>query len=242
MGLIGMFCSVYHPASNTLISRAFREKGQAFAVNGIAGSLGIAVSPMLCAWIASVMGWKSPHILFGILGVAAGSYALSIPRQPVKEDDGKSKPRDTANRGAFSFLNIVIYYGSAVIVGITYKGIMTFLPAYMGQKVKLGFIQMDEVTIGGTFATFALLSGALGQYISGRLLDRYPAERIYLGALLIGTFWVFIMAASRNFMLVIAAVLYSFFYFSTQPTQNYLITRYLPANRQGLGFGIHFFL
>lgn len=42
MSLIGMFCSTYHPASNTLISHAIREKGEGFGIHGIAGSLGTA--------------------------------------------------------------------------------------------------------------------------------------------------------------------------------------------------------
>jgi len=241
-GGIGLFSSTYHPAANTLISHAFREKGQAFAVNGIAGSLGIAVCPLLCAWIASILGWKSPHILFGILGVGLGCYALTLPRNPIKKDTAPPTPLGSASGRVFSVITLVIYYGSAVIVGITYKGVMTFLPAYMGQNVRLGFIQMDEVAVGGTFATFALLFGSLGQYIAGRMVDRYSPEKIYLGSLLIGTVWVFVMAKSTDLMLVLSAVLYSFFYFSTQPTQNYLITRYLPAHRHGLGFGLHFFL
>jgi FSR family fosmidomycin resistance protein-like MFS transporter len=90
--------------------------------------------------------------------------------------------------------------------------------------------------------TLALLSGAVGQYLSGRLVDRFRAEGLYLGALLIGTLWVFVMAATSNLVLVAAAVLYAFFYFATQPIQNYLISSYLPKHRQGLGYGLHFFL
>jgi MFS family permease len=50
------------------------------------------------------------------------------------------------------------------------------------------------------------------------------------------------MAQRLNIFLVVSAAFYSFFYFSTQPIQNFLLTRYLPERRQGIGFGIHFFL
>jgi MFS family permease len=119
---------------------------------------------------------------------------------------------------------------------------MTFLPAYMGQKVHLSFFKLDTVAIGGTIATFALLSGAVGQYLAGRLLDRYKPERLYLGAIVFGTMFVFLMSKGVNIILVASAILYAFFYFSTQPIQNYLLSKYLPKHRQGLGFGIHFFL
>jgi MFS family permease len=36
--------------------------------------------------------------------------------------------------------------------------------------------------------------------------------------------------------------LYAFFYFSVQPTQNYLVSRYLPSHHRGLGYGVLFLL
>ena len=125
-------------------------------------------------------------------------------------------------------------------LGLTYKGIMTFLPAYMGESIHIGGLQLGKVALGGTVATIALLSGALGQYVAGRGVDRFQAERLYLGAILLGTVFVFLMAVSENLILVLSAVMYAFFYFATQPIQNYLLSTYLPKNRHGLGYGIHF--
>jgi FSR family fosmidomycin resistance protein-like MFS transporter len=242
MGFIGLFCSIYHPASNTLISHAIGEKGRAFGIHGIAGSLGVAIVPALSAFIGSAMGWKAPHIMFGVLGISAGLFSLTVPRWSVtKSTVGLEKDSETALK-KISYLNLIVFFTSAAALGLTYKGIMTFLPAYMGQKVHLSFFKLDTVAIGGTIATFALLSGAVGQYLAGRLLDRYKPERLYLGAIVFGTMFVFLMSKGVNIILVASAILYAFFYFSTQPIQNYLLSKYLPKHRQGLGFGIHFFL
>jgi FSR family fosmidomycin resistance protein-like MFS transporter len=91
-------------------------------------------------------------------------------------------------------------------------------------------------------ATIALVSGALGQYVGGRLTDRFRPEIIYSCAIITGTFFVFIMAKSSGFVLIAAAVFYAFFYFSTQPMQNFLLSDYLPKHRHGIGYGIHFFV
>ncbi len=242
MGLIGLFCSTYHPASNTLISHAITERGKAFGIHGIAGSLGVAVIPVLSAWTGSAMGWKAPHILFGLWGVGVGLYSLSVPRRPALAQSVKSATEPEVNSRTVSYLNLVVFFSSATALGLTYRGIMTFLPAYMGQNVHLSFLKMDTVALGGTIATLALLSGAVGQYLAGRLVDRYVPERIYLGAIVIGTIFVFLMARGSNILLVGAAIVYAFFYFSTQPVQNYLLSRYLPRHRHGLGYGVHFFL
>jgi len=105
---------------------------------------------------------------------------------------------------------------------------MTFLPAYMGENVTWAGMSVNKVTLGGTVTTLALLSGAVGQYIAGRLVDRISAERLYLLSIAVGTICVFIMSVSTNVMLIAAAVVYAFFYFSTQPIQNYLLSRYFP--------------
>ena len=242
MGLIGLFCSTFHPASNTLISHGIREKGRAFGINGIAGSLGIAIVPALSAWIGSAIVWKAPHVIFGLLGIGVGFFSMTIPKWPVKKGSVGVGKESEAGLSKISYLNLIVFFTSAAVLGLTYKGIMTFLPTYMGQNVHLSFFKLDTVAIGGTIATIALLSGAVGQYVAGRLVDSYKPERLYLGAVVFGTIFVFLMAKGLNIFLVVSAIFYSFFYFSTQPIQNYLLTQYLPENRQGIGFGVHFFL
>ena len=242
MGLIGLFCSPFHPASNTLISHGIREKGRAFGINGIAGSLGIAIVPALSAWIGSAIVWKAPHVLFGLLGIGIGFFSMTVPRWPVKKGSVGVGKESEAGLSKISYLNLIVFFTSAAALGLTYKGIMTFLPTYMGQNVHLSFFKLDTVAIGGTIATIALLSGAAGQYVAGQLVDRYKPERLYLGGVVFGTIFVFLMAKGLNIFLVVSAIFYSFFYFSTQPIQNYLLTQYLPEHRQGVGFGIHFFL
>lgn len=242
MGLIGLFCSLYHPAANTLISHSFRQKGQAFALNGIAGSLGIAVTPVISAWLGAMLGWKTPYILFGLLGIAVACFSLTLKIQPSLSMDVDGEEFEKEHRNQISYLNLVIFYLTAILLGITYRGTMTFLPAYMGQEIQLSFIKLDAVTIGGTIATIALLFGGIGQYTSGHLVDRYKPEKIYFWVTMIGTVWVFLMAKSSNLLLVVSTILFAMFYFATQPVQNYLMTNFLPKHRRGLGFGIYFFL
>jgi len=231
---------VYHPASNTLISQSIREKGNAFGINGIAGSLGVTVVPLLSAWIGSNMGWKVPHVIFGIMGIAAGIFSFTVPAKSAFTADTPDLNNKSANR--VSYLNLIVFYSSAAALGLTYRGIMTFLPAYMGEKIHFGFIALSTVTLGGTVATIALVSGALGQYIGGRLTDRFRPEIVYFCAIISGTFFVFIMAQSSGLILIASAVFYAFFYFSTQPIQNFMLSDYLPKHRHGIGFGIHFFV
>jgi len=246
MGVLGLFCSSYHPASNTLISHTVREKGQAFGLHGIAGSIGVALAPVLSAWMGAAAGWKTPHVVFGILGIGVAFYSLSLRKigSPVAAPHSPAtrKNSDPARPGGLPYLKLTIFFFSAMAMGLSYKGIMTFLPTYMGKNVHISFMGLDAVAIGGAVATLALLSGALGQYISGRLVDRYQPEKIYLFAVLTGTLFVLLMAVSTNLILVLSSMLYALVYFSTQPTQNFLLSKYTPRDKQGLIYGLHFFI
>ncbi len=242
MGLIGLCCSTYHPASNTLISLTINNKGRAFGVHGIAGSIGVASVPLLSAWLGSTFGWRSPHMIFGVMAIGLGVYSLSVAEHHTDSNGESKKKIPSAKLDRKRLVTISVFFLSATALGMTYKGIMTFLPVYMGTRVTLSFIELDIVTLGGTIATLALVSGAIGQYLAGRLVDKHSAEKLYLGAVTIGMVCVFLMAFSSNALLVVAAVVYAFFYFSTQPIQNFLISNYLPPHRQGMGYGIHFFL
>lgn len=241
MGFIGLFCSIYHPASNTLISHTMSEKGKAFGLHGIAGSLGVAIAPFLSASLGSSFSWEAPHVIFGIFAVGAGIYSFTIVTDTPAEIAKKNLQLPSTGL-KISMWTLIVFYSSAAFLGLTYKGIMTFLPVYMGERMDMEFLGISKMTLAGSVATIALLSGAVGQYLSGRLVDRYRPEYIYAVVIWIGTVFVFLMALSSNLFLMLSAVLYAFFYFSTQPIQNYMLYRYLPQNRHGIGFGVHFFI
>jgi MFS family permease len=112
----------------------------------------------------------------------------------------------------------------------------------MGEQVVLDFVHLDTVTLGGAMATIALFFGAFGQYGSGRLVDRFSAEKFYLFTITVAMLFVVAMAWSSGLFLVAMTVGFALFHFSTQPIQNYIISKYLPSHRRGLGYGIHFAL
>lgn len=240
MGVVGLLCSVYHPAANTLISQTIRKKGEAFGIHGIAGSLGVAVAPLFSAWVGSAAGWKAPHVLLGFVGVAVGFFSLTLRRRTTPSLPRETQTPETEPLRA-PYLHFILFFLSVAALGLSYRGIMTFLPAYMGERVSGLLPGLDTVSMGGMVATLVLLSGALGQYCAGRMVDRYRPEKIYFIQVALATLFVFIMAMSSNLVLVLSAVLYAFLAFSNQPTQNFILSKYTPRSRQGLVFGIHFF-
>ncbi len=242
MGLAGLAASTYHPAANTLISYAIRLKGNAFGIHGITGSLGTALVPVLTAAIATRMGWQAPHVVFGVLGIALAVYSLRVPEFQRAAPEAQPAADSGAHDKRRSIVAFVILIVSTGALGLSYRGVVTFLPSYMGEQVRFAFLGDDAVTVGGFVATVALLSGAVGQYLAGRLVDRYPAEHLYLIAIAVAGVFVLLMSQTTGIVLVGAAVVFALFNFATQPIQNYLLSHYVPSRLQGAGFGIHFFV
>ncbi len=83
MGIIGIFAAIYHPAANTLIAHSIKEKGQGFGIHGIAGSLGVASVPAISAFIGAAAGWRTPHIIYGAIGIAIAVFSFTIPKNNI---------------------------------------------------------------------------------------------------------------------------------------------------------------
>lgn len=236
MCILGSVASVYHAASNAILSLKVRDVGFAFGIHGIAGSLGVSMAPVISAAMGARWGWKAPHIAFGLFALFLGLFSITIGE--AKRVQREKRPGDPMRE---KVLLLVFFFSTAAALGLTYKAVITFLPAYMAEKVDsfLG-LPVSRVTLGGLVATLALLSGSVGQYLSGRLVGRYQGEKIYLFLISAGTFFSLLMYFGKGSYLIMFSVFFSFFYFATQPVQNYLLSRYVSEAKRASGYGLHF--
>lgn len=260
--LVGLFASSYHAAGNTLISRTVNEKGKAFGIHGIAGSIGTALVPALAAGMAALGGWRAPHLVFGVLSIGLGllsfrvpdAPAASVPREPASPaitgstrfNGGASVEASASRRplGPVPKRYLVVFWLGTGLFGLAMRGVLTFLPAYLGESFTL-FGQgagVDIVMLGGLSATVVLLSGAVGQYLGGIAADKYRGEALYLIILLMSSLLLPLMALTNGFALVAIGVMFALFGFAVQPVQNFLLVRYVYPESHGKMFGIHFFL
>ncbi|MCA1754893.1 MAG: MFS transporter [Spirochaeta sp.] len=254
--LIGLLASSYHAAGNTLISRTVSEKGKAFGIHGIAGSIGTALVPALAAGLAALGGWRAPHLVFGVLSIGLGVLSLRVPEAPAAvafhapgsgpPDGSAATPPPSTKRplGPVPLRYLVVFWLGTGLFGLAMRGVLTFLPAYLGESFAVfgegnGF---DIVTLGGVSATVVLLSGAVGQYLGGIAADKYRGEVLYLVILLMSSLLLPLMALTSGFALVAIGVVFALFGFAVQPVQNFLLVRYVYPESHGKMFGVHFFL
>lgn len=242
IGMIGIFSSTYHPASNALISRGIQKVGKGFAIHGVSGSLGVALTPLVAGFLASALGWRATYAIFGIVGISVGVASLTLRGLPQRDQREESARVTSQEEEGKSFLPLIFFLAAGGTIGLCYRGVMTFLPTYLAQKVQIDFLPIESVALGGMMSTIALLFGTIGQYLGGSLSDRYLPEKIYFGAYLLGAPFLFLVGLSTNVALVLSTLAYAFFYFSTQPSGDHLLARYTSVRFRATGYGIYFFL
>lgn len=244
-GLMGAFGSLYHPTGLAMISMGVRRKGFVMGLHGVFGSIGLAISPFAAGVIGARYGWNAAFFLPAALGFLSGIVFLLFPvhvshrslrpaadsqsvrQQPAKEEKSRS------NRPALLWLYLVM-----IITGFVYRGLMTYLPKYLGDSIRVDWLSV--VAAGGLFTSLALLAGGLGQMWGGHLSDRVSPFRLYTRLV---PFWAPLLLLTVMFggwPLVLMLAVFFFVFFGGQPVENQMLSQATPTHLRGTGFGLKF--
>ena len=78
LALLGLFCSIYHPAGLTLISRRISNISKGMALHGIAGSLGLALAPVIAASFTTLFSWRAAYGILALVNFVLGSRIIDM--------------------------------------------------------------------------------------------------------------------------------------------------------------------
>lgn len=231
LAALGLAGSLHHPAGMSLISRGIRARGRALGVNGVAGGLGVALTPFCTATLTALVGWRGTYLVTGVVVLAATLFfrRLSLSEPMGDHGDVVSVHADGSRTILFPLLCL-----ATMLAGISYRGNTIAQPAYFAARVSmLGY---------GTVTTLVYLIGVAGQYAGGRLADRHDLRYLYLGAHAASLPALLLMAWLTELPLVGAASMFVLFSLGMQPIENSLFARFTPPRLRGTGYGIKFAL
>jgi MFS family permease len=241
LGLLGLFGSLYHPAGLSLISKSVREVGRSLGYHGMAGNIGLALTPFLASGLAAYWGWRWVYLFFSLPGLFIGLLALKLPVEEEKEEIFE-RSGENYHASYTNILSIVLLLLVSMFTGFCYQGFITYLPTYLAMAVQTPLIPLKAVVSGGLLTTIALLLGVWGQYLGGKLSDLRQPEKLYWLSTLVIFPSLFLMGATRDLLLVLVSIIFGFSYFFAQPVGNRLLTKYTSHRFRGLGFGVFFFM
>lgn len=252
--LWGVAASVYHPSGLSLISKGVEQRGNAFALHGMAGNLGIALGPLTATILLSFLDWTAVALVLAVPALLGGAFALRIDfEESAAVDADLERTSSVASLSEFVVESrrlfasaFVVVFGIVIGSGLYYRGTLTFLPEILQSFALFEPVQVANRTLEPYRYVYSglLLVGMAGQYVGGKLTDRPGTERSL--ALAFGTLVLIALvyrpastAGVVPFLLV--SGLLGLFLFMVQPLYQATVADYTPAGSRGLSYG-YFYL
>ena len=240
---IGLFSGIYHPAGLGLISKQISRISYAMGINGMFGNLGLASAPLVAGVVTWLWGARAAYIALGAINLVGLILMAFLPLPTPK----KSSSELVSDNGGRGFITLLV---AMMLGGIVYRGATVILPAYFELRNRAIFewLTMQLPTgfsnnLVATALTSAIfLVGMSGQYMGGRIAERFSVSLSYLVFHLITIPLAFAMAYAFNLSLVICALIYFFFLLGMQPLENTLVSQLTPARWRHSAFGMKFIL
>ncbi len=243
---VGIFSGIYHPAGLGLISKGVREIGKGLGYNGMAGNLGLAVSPLITGLINYLWGPRAAYVFLGLFNLVGLGLLVFLKIPDLKQTSvAARKAGGNGMLKAFAILCVAMMLG-----GIAFRGLTVTLPSLFELRNPtllkslahaFSFFKSPNVT-ASLLSSMVFLIGVFGQYAGGYIADHTDLRKAYITFHSLAFFGALGMAVSTNVTLVVVAVLYAFFLLGMQPIENTLVARYTPVKLRHAAYGTKFIL
>lgn len=238
---MGLFASIYHPVGTSFIVRHAVNRGRALGANGVYGTVGVATAALIAGTLTDKFGWRMAFIVPGLICLTTGLLFLIFTKSERRQGASARQPAAAASHDrnqvvrAFTILAVTM-----TCAGFIAQGFLVGLPKVFSERVFIaGF---EGITGTSALVTIALLIGASGQLIGGRLTERYSIKAIYLFAYLMMVPLAVGGAYLAGASLVLTATLFQLVLASSLPAENCLVARFCPEGWHARAYGAKFVL
>ena len=235
---VGVFTAIYHPIGTTMLVEAAGDKpGRSIGVNGVFGNIGVALAPVVTAFLAAQFGWRAAFLLPGLLCVAVGVVWL---RTPIVEG--------AAHRGARPFpviprylvrRAVIVLMSIAVVSGLVFNAFTLLLPKLMAERLAGS---PDLLPVVGALAFLATLCGALTQFSVGRMIDKHTLKRVFLPVSLILAPAMGLLAVAEGWVVMPLAGAVAASIFGQVTVNETMAARYISPELRARIYSIRFFV
>lgn len=222
--LIGAFASIYHPVGIPMLVQRSARPGAVIGLNGLAGNLGVAGAALLTGALVQWMGWRTAFVVPGLVCIACGvAFARLCP--PQGEAPGRSrKPPAVVLPRALLARALLVMTAAAVTGSLLFNFTTNGNTQFLTERLD-GFVA-NPAMIGLALAVVYAV-GSLAQVVVGRLIDRIPLKRLYLGIVLAQIPWLVLAAFGQGWWLVLALSGAMVCIFGAIPFTDAMIVRYV---------------
>ncbi|HSE77680.1 MAG TPA: MFS transporter [Alphaproteobacteria bacterium] len=240
LALIGLFASIYHPVGMAWLVRNATNRGKALGFNGIFGTFGLALGPLIAGALTDLISWRAAFIVPGATCAAVGIALFALWRMGYVEDthvDIRPTPAPTRSHAVRAFFVLSLTMLCVGVIGQTLTFIMPKLFADKAQSITGG-----GALGAGTLVTIVYLCAGMSQYVGGHFADRFSMKRVYIIGFAIQAPFLLLAAVLENWPLLFVATAMVFINTASVPAENGLLALYTPAKWRGTAYGAKFVL
>lgn len=238
LAAVGLFAAIYHPIGTAMLVEAAGAKpGRAIGVNGVFGNIGVALAPVVTAFLANQLGWQAAFIAPGLLCVGLGLVWMREPWHDAAAARGHRPfppvPRHLVRRAVIVLLLI------AAVSGLVFNAFTLLLPKLMQER--LGG-DARFLPLVGVAAFLATLCGALTQFTVGRMIDRTTLKRVFLPVSIILCPSLAALSYARGWLVLPLAGLVAASVFGQVTVNETMAARYISPAMRARIYSVRFFV
>ena len=238
LSAIGLFAAIYHPIGTAMLVDAAGEKpGRAIGVNGVFGNLGVALAPVVTAFLAHQAGWRAAFLAPGAVSILIGLLWLRV-KSPEAAAHHAARPFPDIPRHLVRRAVVVLLL-IAVVSGLVFNSFTLLLPKLMQERLGGSPALLPLV---GTAAFLATLCGALTQLTIGRMIDRTTLKRVFLPVSVLLVPGLVAVSYAQGWLVLPTAAIVAAAIFGQVTVNETMTARYIsPALRTRM-YSIRFFV
>jgi MFS family permease len=231
----GLFAAIYHPIGTAML---VDKPGRSIRINGVFGNFGVALAPVITAFLAAKFGWRAAFFAPGAICIAVGLLWL---REPAFDHAAARRaqrpfpaiPRALVRRAVISLLLI------AVASGLVFNAFTILLPKLIQERLAGSSGLLDLVG----FAAFVVtLCGALTQFSVGRMIDRTTLKRVFLPLGLVLAPALTALAFAQGWVVLPLAGLVAAVVFGQVTVNETMTARYISPQLRARMYSVRFFV
>ena len=232
--LLGAFSSIYHPVGIPMLVQSAKRPGATLGVNGLAGNLGIAFAALITGLLVKYFGWRTAFALPGLICIGMGVlFARVAPRETEAPARRATKALELPRATMVRIVAVM------TATAITSSLLFNFTTNGNGQLMRERFVGVveDPATLGVLLAiVYAIAS--LSQLLVGRLIDRYPLRRLYLGIVALQAPFLALAAFADGWTLMVLQTGFMIMIFGAIPFTDAMVVRYVDDRMRSRVTGI----
>ena len=254
---VGVLAAIYHPVGLAMVVESAKASGtgQAIAINGVWGNLGVGSAALITGFLIDNGGWRAAFVLPGLLSIAIGIayFIFSRPEMAAEQAEKAAKRAAASANGAkptsastvapdlllrqiLLRLTIVIFVVSA-ISSIIFQSTTFALPKVLDER--MGGIAGSATVVGWlAFVVFAIAS--LAQLVVGRLLDTLGPRIVFMFVAAMQVVFFLLMPGLTDWTALAVALGFMLGAFGQIPINDYMIGRMARSEMRGSVYGARY--